>query len=118
MPAKLSSKLSPYEIYILNKFISYIGEKSFLDKLVLFGSRSLSEGYSNEESDMDIAVIVADKNDIKNMEELIENWINKSDITGFLFHPLVVDKKTYKKIPLGKSIDRGDILWNRKTYSR
>lgn len=118
MHGKLSLKLSPYEANILNEFISYMEEKSFLDKLVLFGSRSLSKGYSDEESDMDIAVIVADKKDIKNTEELIENWINKSDITGFLFHPLVVDKKTYKKIPLGKSIDSGDLLWSRKTYSR
>jgi len=103
-------RLTPYEVVIIKDFVSHFSKLEFIDTIILYGSRSI--GRSNEWSDMDIAVVVKAKENVRETERLIERW-NIEFSPEIMVHFLVIDKEALRTTTIGKEIMKGEILWSR-----
>lgn len=105
------NSLTPAEHELIEKFISNLTTNKHVIQIYLYGSRE--QGQSNELSDIDVAVIVDNKESIHSIEKAVEKWINLQEFF-LLFHPIVLDKNSLMRSPIGYSIRQGKLLWLRK----
>jgi len=103
-------RLTPYEKKIIEDLLSYLGRLEFVEALYLYGSRS--SGRSNEWSDMDVAVIVKDKEYVRIAERLIEKW-NIETSPEIMLHFIVITQEALRTTVIGKEIMKGEVLWSR-----
>ena len=102
--------LTPAEIDTLELFLSAMKKVAHVKRLYLYGSRST--GRANVASDMDVAVLVNRREEIKETNHIIEHWIETNDfIEGF--HPIVVDEEMLANTFFGKNVKEGKLLWAR-----
>jgi predicted nucleotidyltransferase len=57
------TKLTPYEENLIADFVEYINGVSYINSVIVYGSRS--KGASNQYSDVDIAVVIDDEHNRK-----------------------------------------------------
>ncbi len=110
-PIELERKLTPLELKVLRKFLSFATAIPSVVRIFLYGSRS--EMFSTEWSDIDLAVVVMDKKRLREVEKKIEFWIIDSS-PEVLIHPLVIDEESLESKGIGRKIQEGDLLWQRK----
>lgn len=112
--------LTKMEQMMIEKFISLITNTMDIEAIHLFGSRAKVEGH--KESDIDIAIIVKNKEAIKEItQEVIESSIKVEedlDVSGkLMLSPIVIDESLLKtNFGIGKSIrEEGILLWSKKS---
>gem|GEM_PF-1292870 len=103
-------RLTPYEKKVIEDLLSYLKRLEFVEALFLYGSRS--SGRSNEWSDMDVAVIVKNRNYVRVTEKLIEKW-NIESLPEIMLHVIVINQDDLKNTVIGKEITKGKPLWLR-----
>ncbi len=103
-------RLTPYEKKVIEDLLSYLVRLESVEALFLYGSRS--SGRSNEWSDMDVAIIVRDKEYVRITERLIEKW-NIETSPEIMLHFIVIDQEALRKTLIGKEIMKGELLWSR-----
>lgn len=112
--------LTPIEQMMIDKFISLSTNAIDIESIYLFGSRAKGEG--RIESDIDIAVIVKNKEALKGItHKVIELSIKveeELDVSGELtLSPIVLKQSLLKtNIGIGKTIrEEGILLWSKKS---
>jgi predicted nucleotidyltransferase len=103
--------LTPVEQELITHFIQAVTSNSHVIQIYLYGSRE--KGQSDELSDLDVAVIVDKPESIRKTEKIVEQWINNQDYL-ILFHPVVLDKNSLMKSPVGYSVSQGRLLWTKQ----
>ena len=104
---------------MLNRFVQVISSSKDVEAIYLFGSRARGEG--NIESDIDIAVVVKNRQMIQNLRQrVIETSINieeEQDICGeLMLSPVVIEESLLEgNYGIGKRIRReGVLLWSKR----
>ncbi len=112
--------LTPIEQMMIDKFISLSTNAIDIESIYLFGSRAKGEG--RIESDIDIAVIVKNKEVLKGItRKVIELSITVEEelhVSGELtLSPIVLKQSLLKtNIGIGKTIrEEGILLWSKKS---
>lgn len=112
--------LTPTEEMLIDRFIQTITGSKDIESLYLFGSRARGKG--SIESDIDIAVVVKDKERIKRVTSLVVDLSIKieeeMDVSGkLLLSPIVIDESLLKaRIGIGKIIrEEGILLWSKRS---
>jgi len=108
---EIEQKLTPLEVRVVREFLSFVTVLFGIDKIFLYGSRSEME--STEWSDIDIAIVVEDKEHIREVEKKVESWIINSS-PELLIHPTVIDKEALKNRGIGERIKQGILLWQKE----
>jgi predicted nucleotidyltransferase len=111
--------LTKMEQMMIEKFVSFITNTIDIEAIYLFGSRAKVEGH--KESDIDIAIIVKNKEAIKEItRRVIESSIKVEedlDVSGkLMLSPIVIDESLLKTtFGIGKSVrEEGILLWSKK----
>lgn len=112
--------LTPIEEMLIDRFIQTITGSKDIESIYLFGSRARGKG--SIESDIDIAVIVKDKERIKRITSLVVDLSIKieeeMDVSGeLLLSPIVIDESLLKaRLGIGKIIkEEGILLWSKRS---
>lgn len=109
----IRKNITPFEDRFLTKLIDKLRTKEGVAAIVLYGSRAI--GFSNEESDLDLALITEktlpsdELNSIKNetMEEM--RIVGELRVDLFIF-----TEEEINNLPVGKEIkDKGLLLWKK-----
>src|SRR3990172_10381866 len=111
--------LTPLEEVLVSRFIEVISSSKDVESLYLFGSRARGEG--SIESDIDIAVVVRDRDVIKDVTRLVVDTSIKIeeelDISGeLMLSPIVIEEDLLKgHLGIGKRIrEEGILLWSKR----
>lgn len=112
--------LTPIEEMLIDRFIQTVTGSKDIESLYLFGSRARGKG--SIESDIDIAVVVKDKERIKRITSLVVDLSIKieeeMDVSGkLLLSPIVIDESLLKaRLGIGKIIrEEGILLWSKRS---
>lgn len=104
---------------MINRFVEVISSSKDVESVYLFGSRARGEGSS--ESDIDIAVIVRDRDVIKEVTRLVVDASIKIEeefgISGeLILSPIVIEEDLLKgHLGIGKRIrEEGILLWSKR----
>lgn len=115
--------LTAIEHKLIDRFMSLSTKIKDIESIYLFGSRARAEGHI--ESDIDVAVIVKNKEMVKKItSKVIELAINveeETDVSGeLMLSPIVINESLLKtKIGIGKRIrEEGIILWSKKSAAQ
>lgn len=107
---EIEAILTPAEVDTIQRFIRDMSGLETIQRFYLYGSRS--RGKSHVSSDIDIAVLVGERGDIRATNRVIERWIETNEyIAGF--HPVVIDTRTLENTFFGKNVKGGRLLWSR-----
>lgn len=111
--------LTPIEQKMVERLISLVSRVEGIRYLYLFGSRARLEGHA--ESDIDIAVVVRDRNIVKRITgHIIDLSIKVAEELGvsgdLMLSPIVIEESLLKaKVGIGKRIrEEGILLWSKK----
>jgi predicted nucleotidyltransferase len=109
----IRKNITPLEDRFLTKLIDKLRTKEGVVALVLYGSRAI--GFSNEDSDLDLALITEkslpyyELNSIK--DEIIEEMFIVGELRIDLFN---FTEDEIKHLPIGKEIkEKGLLLWKK-----
>lgn len=115
--------LTAIEHKLIDRFMSLSTKIKDIESIYLFGSRARAEGHI--ESDIDVAVIVKNKEMVKKItSKVIELAINveeETDVSGeLMLSPIVINESLFKtKIGIGKRIrEEGILLWSKKSAAQ
>ena len=92
------------------ELVNSIKQNHFVHSVYIYGSRA--KGLSNENSDVDIAVVISDSSQQRNVMKLIETWINNQE-SNILLHQMVIDIERFTHTEIGEQIKKGELIWMR-----
>ncbi|MBI5187933.1 MAG: nucleotidyltransferase domain-containing protein [Nitrospirae bacterium] len=115
--------LTPIEQKMVERLISLVSGIEGVKYLYLFGSRARLEGHA--ESDIDIAVVVRDRNIVKRITgHIIDLSIKVAEELGvsgdLMLSPIVIEESLLKaKVGIGRKIrEEGILLWSKKSIRK
>ncbi|MGB9715229.1 MAG: nucleotidyltransferase domain-containing protein [Thermodesulfovibrionales bacterium] len=115
--------LTQMEQMMIEKFILLITNTIHVEAIYLFGSRARIEGH--KESDIDIAIIVKNKEEIKDITQMaIESSIKIEEELGvsgeLILSPIVIDESMLKtNFGIARRIkEEGALLWSRRSRQK
>ncbi|MBI5193821.1 MAG: nucleotidyltransferase domain-containing protein [Nitrospirae bacterium] len=115
--------LTPLEEVLIKRFIEVIRELIDVESVYLFGSRARGEG--SIESDIDIAVVVKDREMIKDVTRSVLDAsikiVEEMNISGeLILSPIVIEDALLKgDIGVGKRIrEEGILLWSKRSEKK
>ncbi len=105
--------ISPLEDKFINKLIDRLESKEDIIALILYGSRA--GGFSDEDSDLDLALIINKSIPHHKLNSIKDKIMEEMDITGELRVDLFgFTEEEIKYLPIGKEIlEKGVILWKK-----
>ncbi len=105
--------ISPLEDKFINKLIDRLESEEGIIALILYGSRA--GGFSDEDSDLDLALITNKSIPHHKLNSIKDEIMEEMDITGELRVDLFgFTEEEIKYLPIGKEIhEKGVILWKK-----